>query len=97
MAWPARTLGHRRRKHDPLHRIRKLLAFAADRLDDRGEAKLCKLLALAADRLDDRGEAKLRGPLAKRDELIGAIVMRRLSGSLGIPRHWVVASSAGWR
>ncbi len=34
------ALGHRGRKHDPLYRIRKLLVLAAERLDDRGRAKL---------------------------------------------------------
>ena len=39
------TLGHRGRRHDPLYRIRKLLILAAERLDERGEAKLRGLLA----------------------------------------------------
>ena len=39
------TLGHRGHKHDPLYRGRKLLILAAERLDERGEAKLRGLLA----------------------------------------------------
>jgi transposase len=39
------SLGHRGRRHDPLYRIRKLLVLAAERLDDRGEARLRGLLA----------------------------------------------------
>jgi transposase len=38
------TLGHRGHKHDPLYRGRKLLTLAAERLDERGEARL-RLLA----------------------------------------------------
>jgi transposase len=34
------TLGHRGRKHDPLYRIRKLLLTAAERLTQRGRARL---------------------------------------------------------
>ncbi len=30
------TVGHRGRREDPLYRARRLLASAADRLDDRG-------------------------------------------------------------
>jgi transposase len=39
------TLGHRGRRHDPLYRIRKLLVVAAERLDERGQAKQRGLLA----------------------------------------------------
>lgn len=39
------TLGHRGRRHDPLYRCRKLLALAAERLDESGEARLRGLLA----------------------------------------------------
>jgi len=39
------TLGHRGHKPDPLYRSRKLLTLAAERLDDRGTAKLRGLLA----------------------------------------------------
>lgn len=39
------TLGHRGHKGDPLYRGRKLLTLAAERLDNRGEAKLRGLLA----------------------------------------------------
>jgi transposase len=38
------TLGHRGRKLDPLHRARKLLTLAAERLDPAGEARLRGLL-----------------------------------------------------
>jgi transposase len=34
------TLGHRRRKGDPLYRIRKLLLAGAERLDERGEGRM---------------------------------------------------------
>ena len=34
------TLGHRGRKHDPLYRIRKLLASGAERLDERGSNRM---------------------------------------------------------
>jgi transposase len=34
------TLGHRRRKHDPLYRIRKLLLTAAEQLTQRGRGRL---------------------------------------------------------
>lgn len=39
------TLGHRGRAADPLYRARKLLAKAAESLDDRGQSKLRGLLA----------------------------------------------------
>jgi transposase len=39
------TLGHRGRRDDPLYRSRKLLALAAERLDEHGTAKLRGLLA----------------------------------------------------
>jgi transposase len=39
------TLGHRGHKADPLYRGRKLLTLAAERLDDRGTARLRGLLA----------------------------------------------------
>jgi transposase len=39
------TLGHRGHKGDPLYRGRKLLTMAAERLDERGTAKLRGLLA----------------------------------------------------
>jgi transposase len=38
------TLGHRGRKNDPLYRARRLLTKARERLDDRGNAKVCGLL-----------------------------------------------------
>lgn len=34
------TVGHRGRREDPLYRARRLLASAADRLDDRGWQRL---------------------------------------------------------
>jgi transposase len=38
------TLGHRRRKSDPLYRSRKLMTLAHERLDDAANAKLVGLL-----------------------------------------------------
>jgi transposase len=38
------TLGHRGRKDDPLYRCRRLLTKAAERLDEKGQAKLIGLL-----------------------------------------------------
>ena len=38
------TLGHRRRRGDPLYRIRRLLIMASERLDDRGEKRIQGLL-----------------------------------------------------
>jgi transposase len=45
-------LGHRGHKHDPLYRIRRLLTKAAERLDEKGTAKMTGLLEAG----DPRGE-----------------------------------------
>lgn len=44
--------GHRGHKHDPLYRIRRLLTKAAERLDEKGTAKMTGLLEAG----DPRGE-----------------------------------------
>ena len=49
------TLGHRGRKHDPLHRIRKLLLRGAERLDAAGRERMIAGLA-AGDPLDEIAE-----------------------------------------
>ncbi len=49
------TLGHRGHKHDPLHRCRRLLTKADERLDDRGRTKLLGLLEAG----DPRGEVRM--------------------------------------
>jgi transposase len=49
------TLGHRGRRDAPLYRIRKIMLAGAERLDDRGEAKLTGLLAAG----DPRGEVRM--------------------------------------
>ena len=49
------TLGHRGHKNDPLYRSRRLLTKAAERLDDKGTAKLTGLLEAG----DPRGEVRM--------------------------------------
>ena len=49
------TLGHRGRKDDPLHRARRLLTKAHERLDDRGNTKLVRLLRAG----DPHGDVKM--------------------------------------
>ena len=48
------TLGHRGRKGDPLHRIRRLLTAAHERISDRGQVRLRGLL----DAGDPHGEVR---------------------------------------
>jgi transposase len=48
------TLGHRGRKGDPLYGIRRLLLVGAERLDERGAARIAAGLA-AGDRFDEVG------------------------------------------
>ena len=48
------TTGHRGTKHDPLYRIRRLLLAAAQRVTERGRAKLRGLLAAG----DPKGEVR---------------------------------------
>jgi transposase len=68
-AGPAQPLGRRRRKHDPLYRIRRVLPRGAERLNQRGWEQLEAAL-VAGDPHDEALDAWLANC--------------RLSGSVGL-------------
>jgi transposase len=99
------TTGHRGRKHDPLFQIRKLLLMAADRLDERGAARLDAALA-AGDPYEEVGcthaaKELLRAVYAAPDVFAARIALERFfdwAATVDIPEVTRLATTIDrWR